>query len=115
MSTKNLQEFGINPFPYIIPIIPRSLPEELIKGEHFILIDLLKSIPGSSSQAGSTQEPQVEFTQEALATFVRPNQSPLVVHDRGPAPQAGKRKKGKNEKKVGQVKAVDAGLEGFVD
>ena len=52
-------------------VIPRPLLEELIKGEHFILPDLLKSILGSSSQAGSNQEPQDEFAQEALTAFVR--------------------------------------------
>ena len=53
LSAKNLQELGVNFFPYIGPIIPSLLPKELIKGELFILADLLKSIPGSSSQAGS--------------------------------------------------------------
>ena len=86
LSTKNLQELGASPFPYIVPVIPRPLPEELIKGEHFILANLLKSILGSSSQAGSDQEPQAEFAQEALTTFVRPDQSPLAVQDPKPTP-----------------------------
>ena len=76
-----MHELGACLFPYIVPIIPRPLLEELIKGEHFILADLLKSIPGSSSQAGSAQEPQVEIAKEALATFVWSDQSPLVVLD----------------------------------
>ena len=36
---------------------------------------------------GSDQEPQVEFAQEALTTFVRPDQSPLDVQDPKPAPR----------------------------
>ena len=48
LSTKNLQELVSSLFPYIVPIIPHLLPEELIKGEHFILANLLKSIPSSS-------------------------------------------------------------------
>ena len=56
LFAKNLQKLGANPFPYIALVIPRLLLEELIKGEHFILIDLLKSILGSSSQAGFAQE-----------------------------------------------------------
>ena len=75
---KNLNELGTSPFPYIITIIVCPLPEELIKGEHFTIADLLKSIPSSSSQARSAQEPQArsaqepqaKFAQEALATFV---------------------------------------------
>ena len=86
LSVKNLQELGAIPFPYILPVIPRPLPKELIKGEHFILADLLKSNPGRSSQAGSDQEPQAEFAQKSLTTFVQPDQSPLVVQDPKPAP-----------------------------
>ena len=53
LSTKKLQELGASAFPYIVLVIPHPFPKKLIKGEHFILTDLLKSIPGSSSQAGS--------------------------------------------------------------
>ena len=51
LFVKNLQELRANPFPYIVLVIPRLLLIELIKGKHFVLADLLKSIPGSSSQA----------------------------------------------------------------
>ena len=57
---------------------------------------------------GFDQEPQAKFVQEALTTFVWPDQSPF-------APQAAKKKKGKKGEKVGQVKPTSAGLEGFVD
>ena len=57
LSVKNSQELGSNPFPYIAPVIPRSLPGEVVRGEHFVLANLLKSISGSSSQAGSAQKP----------------------------------------------------------
>ena len=49
LSMKNLQELDSSPFPYITPVIPRSLPGEVVRGEHFVLTDLLKSIPGSYS------------------------------------------------------------------
>ena len=51
LTVKNLQELGGSPFPYVIPIVPRSLPTKVIEGEHFILVDLLKLAPISSSQA----------------------------------------------------------------
>ena len=57
LYVKSLQELGSSPFPYIVPVIPCLLPGELIKGEHFVLVDLLKSMPSSSSQAGSAQDP----------------------------------------------------------
>ena len=81
LSTKNLHELDSSPFPYIVPVLPCMLPEEVIKGEHFVLANLLKLIPGSSSQAGSAQEPQADIAEEALVSFVRPNQSPSAVQD----------------------------------
>ena len=56
LSMKNSQELGSCPFPYIDPVIPRLLPREVVRGEHFVFADLLKSISGSSSQVGSAQE-----------------------------------------------------------
>ena len=79
LSVKNLLELGASPFSYIIPVIPRSLPEELVMGEHFVLANLLKLILSSSSQAGSAEEPQAEIVEGALVSFVRLDQSPLVV------------------------------------
>ena len=65
---KNLRYLGGRPFPYIIPIFPRSLLTEVIKGEHFVLADLFKLVPGSSSQAVSAKGGQAET---AKGTLVR--------------------------------------------
>ena len=73
LLVKNLQDLCSNPFPYIAPVIPRPFPGESVKGEHFVLADLLKSILGSSSQAGSAREPQAESAEGALVSFVRPD------------------------------------------
>ena len=81
LSVKNLQELGFDPFPYIAPFIPHPLSGEAVRGEHFVLADLLKSIPGSSSQAGFTREPQAKIVEGTLVSFVRPNQSPLREQD----------------------------------
>ena len=56
LTVKNLQELGGSPFPYIIPIVPRSLLAKVIEGEHFVLVDLLKMVLGNSSHAISAQE-----------------------------------------------------------
>ena len=53
LSVMNSQELGYSPFPYIAPVKPRPLPGEVVGGEHFVIADILKSILGSSSQAGS--------------------------------------------------------------
>ena len=70
LSMKNLQELGSSPFPYIAHVTPRLLQGEVIRGEHFVLTDLLKSILGSSSQAGSAREPKAEIAEGALVSFV---------------------------------------------
>ena len=41
LSTKNLYELDSSHFPYIVPVLPCLLPEEVIKGEHFVLANLL--------------------------------------------------------------------------
>ena len=53
LYVKSLQELGANPFPYIVHVILLPLPVELFRGEHLTLANPLKSIPGSSLQAGS--------------------------------------------------------------
>ena len=75
-------------------------------GEHFGLADLLRSIPGSSSQAGSTEEPHAEIVEEALASLARSDQSSLAVQDPEPTPwyakKKVKKKKGENHNRAGQ-------------
>ena len=86
LSVKNSQELGSSPFPYIALVIPRPFLGEVVGGEHFVLTDILKSISGSSSQAGSAREPQAEIAEGALLSFVRPDQSPLREQDSQAAP-----------------------------
>ena len=77
--------------------LPRPLPNEVIKGDHFVLVDLLKSLPGGFSQAEAVLKP-----------LVWTDYLPLVVQDPKPTPQVVK-------KKSEQVKAANDELEGFVE
>ena len=61
LSMKNLWELGASPFPYIVPVLPRPLPTDLVKGEDFVFTDLLKLISGGSSQADSTLKSFVQL------------------------------------------------------
>ena len=49
LSTNNLQDLCASHFPYIVPVLPRPLPNEVVKGEHFVLVNLLKSLPRGST------------------------------------------------------------------
>ena len=106
---RNLLELGISPFPYIIPVVPCSLPAELIEGEHFVLANLFKLNPGSFSQAVSTQEDQAGA---ATRTLVRSAQATQPQSPR-PVPQPAKKKK-ENRTRAWQKKAAGARLEGLL-
>ena len=107
---KNLRELGASPFPYIISVVPRSFPAYLIKGEHFVLVELFKLNPGSSSQVISAQEDQVKTFKGTLVRFGRATQpqSPR------PAPKSIKKKK-ENRTRARQTKVAGNRLEDFMD
>ena len=75
----------LQPLSLHSPVIPRSLPRESVRGEHFVLADILKSIPGNFSQARYAREPQTEIVEGALVSFVRSDQSPFGERDSQPA------------------------------
>ena len=49
LTLKNLANVRRNPTPYSLPIIPRSLPSEIVDGEHFMTVDLLHLTVGEAS------------------------------------------------------------------
>ena len=57
LSQKNLANVRRNPAPYTLVIIPRSLPSEIVDGEHFITTNMLSLIPGSASPS---RDPEAE-------------------------------------------------------
>ena len=89
LTVKNLRELGSSPFPYIIPIVPRSLLAEVIEGKHFVLLDLLKLIPGSSYEPTLTQEDQTEAAARTLVRSARVSQP----HSPRAAPRPAKKRK----------------------
>ena len=59
LTTRNLRELAACAFPYIIPVVPRSVLVELIEGEHFVLANLCKSslgMEGAPNEAGAPLE-----------------------------------------------------------
>ena len=69
LSVKNLRELSRNPSPYTLPVIPRPLPTEVVKGEHYVITDLLTLIPNSSSP---TQAFETEVVGQELSINLRP-------------------------------------------
>ena len=57
LTGRNLCELSRNSSPYIILVIPRPLPTEVVEREHYVIVDLLNLTPGSSS---STKNLEIE-------------------------------------------------------
>ena len=91
LTVKNLHDLSRHPSPYNIPIIPCPVPSKVVEGEHFVVVDLLSLIPGSSS-------PVVEAESEAagreLVINTQPVQPSSTSEDSGPAPHASRQVEG---------------------
>ena len=55
LTSKNLADVRRNPAPYSLPIIQHPLPSEIVDGEHFVIVDLLRLISGCSSTSGGAK------------------------------------------------------------
>ena len=67
LTLKNLADVRRSPAPYSHPIIPRSLPSEIVDGEHFVITDLLSLLVGHAS---SSRGPEVEASSREQALRV---------------------------------------------
>ena len=80
-TLKNLGNLSRNPTPYILFVIPRPLPTEVVEGEHFVTIDLLHLLSGSSSLA---RESEADTAGRELVIRTQPRQ-PFASEDFDPA------------------------------
>ena len=91
LTMKNLHDLSRHPSPYIVPIIPRFLPSEVVEGEHFVATDLLSLISGGSSPA---REAGSEATGRELVISTQSMQPSSTSENPGPAPQVPKQVEG---------------------
>ena len=59
LTAKNLRELSCSPSPYIILVISRPLPVEIMEVEHYVIVDLLNLAPGSSSPSKTSKTEMV--------------------------------------------------------
>ena len=88
LTERNLHELSHSPSPYILPVIPRHLPTEIVEGEHYVIVDLLNLAPGSSSPAKNLE---IEAVRQELVISTQPGQPSLAREDFGPLPQVSKK------------------------
>ena len=56
LTRENISTVRHNPAPYTLPVIPRSLPLNVMEGEHFVIADVRRLVSGSAS---SSKDPVV--------------------------------------------------------
>ena len=49
LTSENISAVRRNPTPYTLPVIPRPLPSDVVKGEHFVIADLWRLVSGSAN------------------------------------------------------------------
>ena len=57
LTRENISAMRRNPAPYTLPVIPRSLPTNIVEKEHFVLGDVRRLVSGGSS---SSRDPVIE-------------------------------------------------------
>ena len=87
LTMKNLRELSHHPSPYILPVIPRPLPTEIVEGEHYVVANLLTLVSGSSSPA---QTSEIGVVGRELAISLWSKQPPLAREDPDPTFQTSK-------------------------
>ena len=52
LAPDNISTMRHNPTPYTLPVIPRSLPSDVVEGEHFVIADLRCLVSSSVRPSG---------------------------------------------------------------
>ena len=69
LALNNLGDLSHNPTPYIFPVILCPLPTEIVEWEHYVTVDLLNVLLGSSSPA---REPETKAFGRELVIRTQP-------------------------------------------
>ena len=70
LTLKNLADVRRSPTPYSLPIIPRSLPSEIVGREHFVTTDLLDFLAGRTPSTGDSKAKALSQEQASRASSV---------------------------------------------
>ena len=70
LTLNNLDNVRRIPTPYSLPIIPRSLPSEIVGGEHFVTTDLLYLLAGRTLSTGDPEAEALSREQASQASSV---------------------------------------------
>ena len=83
LTLKNLADVRRSLAPYNLPIIPRSLPLEIMNGEYFVTSNLLSLIVGNESPSGHPEAETLNREQRhgpRLYHWPLPGRIPALLH-----------------------------------
>ena len=84
LTRENISAVSHNPAPYTLPVIPRSLPSNVVEGEHFVLADVRRLASSSASSSrdlvveASSQVQGARSESRSSASSSRGSDSPLA-------------------------------------
>ena len=70
LTLKNLADVRRSPTPYSLPIIHRSIPLEIVDGEHFVTSDLLSLLAGCAPSIGDLEAEASHREQASWASSI---------------------------------------------
>ena len=96
LTRENISAMRRNPAPYTLPVIPRSLPSNIVEGEHFVLVDVRRLVSGGTS---SSRDPVIEASSQVQGARSVSRSSASSSGDSSSSPSAPSRraKKGRPE------------------
>ena len=96
LTRENISTMRRNPAPYTLPVIPRSLPSNIVEGEHFVLVDVRRLVSGGTS---SSRDPVIEASSQVQGARSVSRSSASSSGDSSSSPSAPSRraKKGRPE------------------
>ena len=77
LTPNNISAVRQNPAPYTLPVIPRSLPSDIVEGEHFVIVDLRHLISSSGLPSGGLvveASSQVQGARSASGSLTSPSE-----------------------------------------
>ena len=85
LTRDNISVVRRNPAPYTVPVIPRSLPSNIVEGEHFVLADVRRLASGDASssrdlviEASSWVQGARSASRSSVASSEDPSSSPSI-------------------------------------
>ena len=79
LTRQNISVVRNHPAPYTLPVIPRSLPSNVVDGEHFVIADVRRLVSGGASSSRNplvTESSRVQGDRSAFGSSASSGEGP---------------------------------------